>query len=105
MSSQFARSLNALAWIQATSPDPAFRDGNNARNYALQACELSEWKAFVAVETLAAAWAETGNFAEAIKWQEKALELAPLKYRVELRGRLDLYKSGKPYRTTLPKAG
>jgi tetratricopeptide (TPR) repeat protein len=101
---EFARSLKPLAWIYATSPDNSLRNGSKAREYALKACELSEWKAFVLVETLAAAWAESGNFAEAVKWQEKALELAPVTDKVVLRSRLELYKSGKPCRAPLPKA-
>ena len=93
-----------MAWILATYPDKSFRDGSKAREYALKACELTEWRVFVPVETLAAACAETGNFAEAVKWQENALKLAPAKLKAELRARLELYKSGNPYRTPLPKA-
>jgi tetratricopeptide (TPR) repeat protein len=101
---QFAKSLSPMAWIFATYPDKSFRDGSKAKEYALKACELTEWRAFVPVETLAAAYAETGNFGEAVKWQENALKLAPPKLKIELRSRLELYKSGNPYRTPLPKA-
>jgi tetratricopeptide (TPR) repeat protein len=98
LSPQFAKSLGTLAWIYATNPDHSFRDGRQAKRYALKACELSEWKAFAPLEALAAACAETGNFVEALKWQERALELAPGKDKVEIRTRLELYKIGKPYR-------
>jgi hypothetical protein len=49
-------------------------------------------------DALAAAHAETGNFQEAVKWQEKALMKCPETYKKEFGGRLDLYRSGKPYR-------
>jgi tetratricopeptide (TPR) repeat protein len=101
---EFARSLRPLAWIYATYPDKSFRDGGKAKECALKACELSEWKAFVPVECLAAAFAETGHFPDAIKLQENALALAPSKYKSELRLRLELYKSGNPYRAPLPKS-
>jgi tetratricopeptide (TPR) repeat protein len=100
---QFAKSLNPIAWIYATTPNTSFRNGSLAKEYALKACQLSEWKSFVPVETLAAACAETGNFADAITWQQKALELAPGQQKIEVRSRLELYKSGSPYRAPLPK--
>jgi tetratricopeptide (TPR) repeat protein len=101
---QHAMILTQLAWIYATSPDGSLRDGRKAREQALKACELSEWKAGAAIESLAAACAETGSFAEAVKWQEKALELAPPTQKAQLRSRLELYQSGKPYRLSLSKA-
>ena len=101
---QFARSLNPLSWIYASHPDEAFRDADKAKTYAIKACELSEWKAFEPIETLAAALAESGDFANAAQWQGRALELAPAKYQAELASRLQLYKSGKPYRAALPEA-
>lgn len=100
---QLAMSLSPLAWIQATSPDPAFRDGGKAREHALKACALST--TFGPLQSLAAACAETGNYAEAVKWQQTALQLAPREDQAEARSRLGLYQSGKPYRTPPPKAG
>ena len=101
---QFAASLTPIAWVYATNPDNSLRDGIKAREYAMKACQASEWKAFVPLETLAAACAETGNFPDAVKWQQKALELAPAKYKSELSSRLELYRSGNSYRAALPKA-
>jgi tetratricopeptide (TPR) repeat protein len=89
---------NNLAWLLATAPDPKLRDGNMALTCAKKACELSGWKVSCALGTLAAAYAETGNYAEAIKWQEKQIELG-----VEAQDKenaykyLSLYKSGRPY--------
>jgi tetratricopeptide (TPR) repeat protein len=50
------------------------------------------------LDTLAAAYAEAGDFDKAVQWQEKAIELAPEEAKNHYRSRLDLYKSGRPYR-------
>ncbi len=90
---------NNLAWLLATCSNPEYRDGEKALSYAKQACELLEWKSAEALDTLAAAAAEAGQFANAIKWQNKALELATPKAKAELRTRLELYQAGRPCRT------
>jgi tetratricopeptide (TPR) repeat protein len=95
---EFAESIAPVAWIYATHPDSSTRDGRKARAYALRACNLSEWKVLVPVVALAAACAETGDFTEAIKWQQKAIDLAPAAERPQLLSELQLYESGKPYR-------
>src|ERR1051325_7543548 len=99
---ELARSMGAIGWIFATHPDDSTRDGRKAKEYALEACELSEWKALAPVETLAAACAAAGDFRSAVQWQQKAVELAPGKYKEELRNRLELYKSGSVYRIKQP---
>jgi hypothetical protein len=91
-------------WIYATHPDASIRNGVKAKEYAVKACELSEWKAYEPLETLAAAFAETGHYTEAAQWQNRALELAPAKYKVELGSRLQRYQSGNPYRTPMSDA-
>ena len=50
------------------------------------------------IYTLAAAHAEAGQFDQAVRWQEKAIPLAPEAQRDVLRRRLELYQQGKPYR-------
>ncbi len=51
------------------------------------------------LDTLAAAYAEDGHFEEAVKWQEKALELMTTEeFKKEYEDRLALYRMGKPYR-------
>ena len=95
---QFSRSLGSVARIYATHPEAAARDATKAKQYGLRAWELSQGKSHLAADTLAAAYAESGSFTEAIQWQEKALALAPAKYQAEVRSRLELYRSGKPYR-------
>jgi Flp pilus assembly protein TadD len=84
--------------LQATCPDDAFRDGAQAVKNATKACELTDWKIYEDLGTLAAAYAEAGDYGEAAKWDEKALELAPAGEKDDYRSRLALCKANKPYR-------
>ena len=54
------------------------------------------------LDTLAAAHAEAGNFAQAVKYQEKAVRMAPLRVRKKFQARLVLYRQNKPYREPPP---
>ena len=90
-------SYNHVAWLRATCPNERYRDGKNAVADATTACELSEWQVGGCIDTLAAAYAETGDFATAIKWQEKAIELTKTE-KQEMQEHLELYKAGKPFR-------
>ena len=93
-----ASAHNALAWLLATCPDAAVRDGAPGGGAGHAPCELSAWNQPQIIDTLAAAYAECGKFDEALKWQQKAVDLAGDKDRDELRGRLDVYRKGKAYR-------
>lgn len=97
---ELAQANNTLAWTLATSPQDGLRDGARATRLAFAACELTDWKNAAYIDTLAAAYAETGNFAEAVRWQAKALELPEFQgtVRTEAMNRLALYESGRPYR-------
>ena len=97
-----------LAWLLATCPVDKFRDGKKAFEYANKAYVLDPRDANN-LENLAAAYAECGDFDQAVSWQEKALQGA-LEGRdkaadaddssiEDFRGRLDLYKKKMPYRT------
>jgi len=93
---------NNLAWLLAIAPDAKLRDGKKAVEYAKKACELTNWKVAYCLGTLAAACAETGNFDEAVKWQEKGIELGlGPKDLKEAKKMLDLYKQKKPYHAEL----
>jgi tetratricopeptide (TPR) repeat protein len=95
---------NECAWILATCPVAGVRNGAKAVVHATKACELEDWKNGDFLETLAAACAEQGDFPAAIKWQTKALDLAPTAAdRIALQEQMALYKAGKPYREELPK--
>src|SRR5271163_4447948 len=67
--------LNDLAWMLATSKDNRVRDGRRAVAIAMKACKLSSWKNAFSIDTLAAAAAATGNFADAVKYQQLAISM------------------------------
>jgi Flp pilus assembly protein TadD len=92
---------NNLAWLLATCPDDKCRSGEQAVKYARRACELTDWKTGVILDTLAAAYAEAGQFGEAVKWQQSAMAAAGYTESQTVgRKRLALYKDKKPYRDT-----
>lgn len=97
---ELTRLLNQQAWLRASSSDKPLRDGAKAVKYSTRSCELTDWKDFRLLDTLAAAYAEDGDFAAAQKWQKKALDLAPQTEQAELRSRFDLYRARKPYHET-----
>lgn len=94
---------NNLAWFLATSPEAALRDGRAAVRHARQACELTEWKEAGAIDTLAAACAEAGDFDEAVARQREAIATFPRDEEPagEAEGfeaRLRAYEARQPYR-------
>jgi protein O-mannosyl-transferase len=93
------RVCNNFAMMLASCPEAKCRDGKKAVEAATRACELTSWKQADFVDTLAAAYAESGNFREAIKWQKRAIEiLTDERNRESFHTRLALYEAGKPYR-------
>lgn len=92
--------LNAVAWWYATSKDDRVRNGKRAVQLARHACELTHWSLPSYLDTLAAAYAETGNFSEAVTFEEKALQSPGFaKFSGDrAQRRLQLYRAGKPYR-------
>ncbi len=97
----YARAFSDLAWLRAACPTAEFRDGAKAIENATKACELTDWKDNRYVGTLAAVYAEVGDFATAVKWQKKATDLLTedkrAKWQAHYESRLKLYQSGKPY--------
>jgi tetratricopeptide (TPR) repeat protein len=90
--------LTERAWLRCTCPDPKFRDAKLAFADARRACELTDWKDPVALETLAACYAENGQFDEAVKWQGYvARHFADYAKRCDgVSVRLKLYRERKP---------
>lgn len=93
-----AMARNERAWLQATTNDVKYRNGKQAIDDATKACELTEWKVANFIDTLAAAYAESGDFENAVKYQERALEGAEEAMKAQFADRLKLYEERKPYR-------
>jgi tetratricopeptide (TPR) repeat protein len=98
--SRSAEALDAVARIRATCPEDGLRDGKKAVESAIKACELELWQRRRYVDTLAAAYAEEGDFDQAMKYAEQVLDMhGPSHGTLEqMQQRLALYKEHKPYR-------
>jgi tetratricopeptide (TPR) repeat protein len=93
------RVLNSLAWLRATCPEAEIRNGKEAVELALKACELSEWKDWGIIDTLAAAYAEQGDFDRAIKYQKQVLQIGKSSNDYDkIKQHLALYEQHTPYR-------
>lgn len=92
--------LNNLAWLLATSPDDDIRDGARAVELARKACEATEWRQAHIVSTLAAGYAEQGDFENARKYSRQACETGGVADDVmeQLESELASYEEGKPWR-------
>jgi tetratricopeptide (TPR) repeat protein len=92
----YAEAYNVLAWLLATAKEPRIRNGEKAVELALRACELTDWKNPVYLDTLAAAYARVDDFSNAIKWQEEVLKSPEIYKHIykqdEARGKLDSYR-------------
>ena len=95
------------AWILATCPDPLVRDGARAVDLAKKAVDLSKGQNLLALDALAAALAETGDFAAAVDVAWQASIAAVSQNQVELSDalaqRVRLYRQSLPYHEP-PKA-
>ena len=91
--------LNYLAWILATSEDAVARDTSEALRLAERACELTNHKNPIFLDTLAAALAANGRFDAAVKNATKALKICQEKNMVpssmKIQKHLDLFKQNK----------
>lgn len=96
---EYANSRNSLAWLQATCVDAQFRNGREAVEHALKACGLSQEKNSDHLGTLAAAYAEAGDFDQAIRWETKAIEVNSTGFdKAAAQERMKLYQQKQPYR-------
>jgi tetratricopeptide (TPR) repeat protein len=96
--------LTNLAWLLATSSTDALRDGNKAVKLAGEANQLAGGANPVVLRTLAAAYAEAGQFAKAIESAQAAIQLARLSgdnsLASDVEEQLGFYRLGVPYRET-----
>jgi len=93
---QFAHAYRNGSWLLATCPDAKFRDPENALLGARQALEFDYGQRHVALDTLAAAQANMGQYDEAINTLQNALAIAPAKSKSAYTQRL------RPTTTTFP---
>jgi len=95
------RPMADLAWLLAVCPDDEVRDGTEAVELARRVCAVTNYRSPVLLNTLSAAYAEVGNFAEAIATATKALALVDPKDTVQTRWiqhNLECYRAGRPCR-------
>ena len=96
-----ASSLNEVAWTLATSPYPGLRDGSNAVVFAEKAVAATSRTNAGVLDTLAAAYAENGQFNQAVATEREVIQLLPAgntnQYYAQC---LSLYESSIPYRDT-----
>lgn len=96
--------LTNLAWLLATSPDASLRNGRKAIELSKQADRLLGGTNTLVLRTLAAAYAENGEFANAIRTARSAMQLARMHgedaLTMDLNQQIALYQLGVPYRET-----
>lgn len=94
--------LAGVAWVMATTSNPKFLNGAKAVELAKLASQMTSYQQPDPLDALAAAYAEAGNFSEAISNAQWAAELARASGRTdlarEIQQRLALYRQGRPYR-------
>jgi tetratricopeptide (TPR) repeat protein len=98
----FLRSLNNIAWNLATAGDSSVRNGPMALDLARALDERSGIRNAQFLETLAAAYAETGQFDRAVATAEQIPTMAKLSGEFEVAARneklIELYRNRQPYR-------
>jgi tetratricopeptide (TPR) repeat protein len=94
--------MSNLAWVFATSPDESLRNGTKAVQLAEEAMRISAGRIPIISRTLAAAYAETGRFSEAIQTAQRGIEVANSQgnsgLATELQGNVVLYQEQRPLR-------
>ncbi len=94
--------LNNLAWLLATCPEARVRNGQQAVQLAERVCQLTDYEQPQLICTLAAAYAETGRFEDAVaasgKAHELALALGQQALALHSQKLLELFKAHRPYR-------
>jgi Flp pilus assembly protein TadD len=94
--------MTQTAWVLSTDPDPSIRNGEVAVGLAEEAARLTGGQEPAVLDALAAAYAESGRFTEAVATAERALALSRGQGSPELAAGLDarvsLYRTRSPYR-------
>jgi tetratricopeptide (TPR) repeat protein len=99
------RTLAGIAWRLATSPNPSLRNGTKAIELARQTDQLARGSDPMMAATLAAAYAEAGQFDQAVAAARRALQLAARQDNAAmvaaLQAQLNCYEAGSPFRDTV----
>jgi len=90
----FPGAYNKIAWLSATCSDRSLRDADLAIRSALKACELTNNRCHTMLGTLAAAYAEMGQFDKATEFAEKALAISPVDSQEEYVFYVERYGEG-----------
>jgi tetratricopeptide (TPR) repeat protein len=99
-------SRNNVAWVLATASDSSIRDGARAVGFAQEAVQLSGGREPRFLRTLAAAYAESGRFSEAIAVAQQAAVIATMQATPDMAKRLEkdlvLFRGNLPLRENPP---
>ncbi len=99
--------LTHIAWLLATSPNPSLRNGTKAVDLSRQMDQLAHGNNPTVAAALAAAYAETGQFSEAITTLQRASQLATVQNKADLVAALQVqlkyYQAGLPFRDNNPR--
>ncbi|HXC36831.1 MAG TPA: tetratricopeptide repeat protein [Candidatus Acidoferrales bacterium] len=95
-----------LAWVLATSPDASLRDGQTAVALAERATQLTQGRDPAALRSLAAAFAENGQYPDAVATAQQALQMSRGNpgLATTIQEQLKLYQNHQPYRDQPPSA-
>jgi len=101
------QALYRLSWILSTYEDEEYRNGGKAVNLSEKLCKITGNGQPLTLDALAAAYAETGRFDDAVLTAKKGLELSllsgPEELVLGLKKRLQLYQMKRAYRQSLRK--
>jgi tetratricopeptide (TPR) repeat protein len=99
---QSVQALLGAARIMAGSERANLRNGKEALRLALRADDLTKDADATVLDTLGAAYAETGDYAKALAVSHHAMELATAqgdgRLQQMIAGRMELYRANRPYR-------
>jgi Flp pilus assembly protein TadD len=94
----FLNGIRKEAWQLATDPDPNRRNGALALLRVQVVNQVLEEKDAAVLDTLAAAYAETGRFDKAVATARQALALTSVDQKASIEERLRLYEQNQPFR-------
>ena len=101
LDNRFGRAFQSAAWLMATCPEEEYRNADLAIRAAEKSMELDGDRDYIYLDTLAAAFANNGEYGKAEETVRRALHLAPPDNAAPLQNRLELYRAGS--RTDNPR--